>query len=271
MRGYPVSAGGKLALADEQLKVDDFKVVSGRNKIAVNGTLGQEQAALIVAIDAPALESLWPKLGGSLKGDGRLQGAWHNPSVKFQANGKRLHFAEYSAEQLAVNIDYQAEKTSQIQLSVNAIKTGKLVISKLLVDGLGTLEQHRFKADINSSYGDLSSMLTGSFKADAWQGDFSKLDLNTNDSGRWQLTNNLTVRVAQSPAGMDVTLEKACLAQQAAALCVQGHYPANGDFQFKANATALPTGLLQVYLPGSMQLKRHDQCRCRHTTAKGPA
>ena len=255
LRGYPVSAGGKLALADEQLKVDDFKVISGPNKIAVNGTLGQEQSALIVAIDAPALESLWPKLGGSLKGDGRLQGEWRNPSVKFQANGKRLRFAGNSAEQLAVNIDYQPEKTSKIQLSVNAIKTGNLVISKLLVDGLGTLEQHRFNVEAASSYGDLSSVLTGSFKADAWRGEFSKLDLNTKDAGRWQLTNNLTVLAAQKPSGMDITVERACLARQAAALCVQGLYPASGDFQFKVNATALPTGLLQVYLPDAVQLK----------------
>lgn len=255
LRGYPVSAGGKLALADEQLKVDALQVVSGKNKIAVNGTLGQEQAALIVAIDAPALESLWPNLGGSLKGDGRLQGAWLNPSVKFQANGKHLRFAEYSAEQLALNIDYQAEKASKVQVSVSAINTGSVQISKLLIDGLGTLEQHRFNADISSSYGDLSSVLTGSFKTDVWQGDFSKLDLNTKDSGRWQLVNNLSVRVAQSPAGIDVSLSKACLAQQAADLCVQGHYPADGDFQFKVNATALPTGFLQVYMPGSMQLK----------------
>jgi len=255
LRGYPVSAGGKLALAGERLKVDDFKVVSGSNKIAVNGTLGQEQAALVIAIDAPALESLWPKLGGSLKGDGRLQGAWRNPSVKFQANGKRLRFAGNSAEQLAVDIDYQPEKTSQIQLSVNAIKTGNLAISKLRIDGLGTLEQHRFKADIDSSYGDLSSMLTGSYKADAWRGEFTKLVLNTKDAGRWQLTNNLIVLAEQKPAGMDITLERACLAQQSASLCVQGNYPVNGDFQFKANADSLPTGLLQVYLPQAMQLK----------------
>jgi translocation and assembly module TamB len=257
LRGYPVSAVGKLALANEQLKVDALRIVSGKNKVSVNGTLGQQQAALIVAIDAPALESLWPGLGGSLKGNGRLQGAWLNPSVKFQANGKGLRFAEYNAEQLAADIDYQADTklNSAIQLSVNAIKSGKLQISKLRVDGLGTLKQHRFTADANSSYGDLSSVLTGSFKTDIWQGDFSKLDLNTHDAGRWQLTNNLVVRVEQKPAGMEVTLNKACLVQQGANLCVQGDRPASGDFQFKVNATALPTGLLQAFLPDPMQLK----------------
>ncbi|MFI3156262.1 MAG: translocation/assembly module TamB domain-containing protein [Methylococcaceae bacterium] len=255
LRGYPVSAGGKLALSDEQLKVDALQVISGANKIAVNGTLGQEQAALMIAIDAPALEALWPNLGGGLKGEGNLQGVWKKPSVKFQASGKHLHFAEYSAERLAVNIDYQAEKTSKIQLSVNAIKTGAVQIAKLLVDGSGTLEQHRFKAEIDSSYADLSSALSGSFKAGVWQGDFSKLDLNTRDSGRWQLGNNPAVRVAQSFAGMDIALAKACLARQAADLCVQGHYLAGGDFQFKVNAAALPISLMQAYLPEQMQVK----------------
>ncbi|TRX03305.1 translocation/assembly module TamB domain-containing protein [Candidatus Methylobacter oryzae] len=257
LRGYPVSAGGKLAFTDEQLKADTLQVVSGKNKVAVNGTLGQEQAALIMAIDAPALESLWPGLGGSLKGDGRLQGAWLNPSVKFQANGKRLHFGEYSAEQLAVNADYQADakKISKIQLSVNAIKSAKLQISKLLVDGLGTLEQHRFKADVNSSFGDLSAELTGSFKADAWQGGVYKLDLNSKDAGRWRLADHLNARIANSPAGIDAALDKGCLVQQGARLCVQGRRLADGDFQFQANATALPTGLIQAFLLGPMQLK----------------
>jgi translocation and assembly module TamB len=256
LRGYPVSADGKLALAGEQLKVDALRIVSGANKIAVNGTLGQEQAALVVAIDAPALESLWPNLGGSLKGEGRLQGAWKNPSVKFQADGKRLHFVEYSAERLTANIDYQADpqKTSKIQLSASAIKTGTLQIATLRVDGLGTLEQHHFKADIDSSYGDASTVLTGSYKAGVWLGDFSKLDLNTRDSGRWRLTNDLAIRIAQSPTGVDATLAKACLVQQQAALCAQGHYPANGDFRFQVNATALPLSLMQAYLPEQTKL-----------------
>jgi len=139
-------------------------------------------------------------------------------------------------------------------LSASAIKTGTLQISTLRVDGLGTLEQHHFKADINSSYGDASTVLAGSYKAGVWLSDFSKLDLNTRDSGRWRLTNDLTIRIAQSPAGVDATLAKACLVQQQAALCAQGHYPANGDFQFQVNATALPLSLMQAYLPEQTKL-----------------
>ncbi|WP_340122079.1 translocation/assembly module TamB domain-containing protein [Methylobacter svalbardensis] len=256
LRGYPVSANGKLFLAGEQLKVDALKLVSGANKIAVNGTLGQEQAELDLAIDAPKLESLWPGLGGSLKGDGHLQGPWKNPSVKFQASGKRLRFSGHRAERLAIDIDYQADgnKTSNIQLSVRAIKTGTTQIEKLLIDGFGTVDQHRFNADIRSSYGDVSTALTGRLQGDVWQGDFFKLDVNSRDFGRWQLSNNMLIRIEQSPVGIDARLSETCLTQQAAAICLQGRYPANGDFGFKAKATNVPTSLMQAYLPEQMKI-----------------
>ena len=256
LRGYPVSADGKLVLAGDQLSVDTLKIVSGANKIAVNGSLGQEQSKLDFVVDAPALESLWPGLGGSLKGDGHLQGTWKNPSIKFQANGKRLHFAQHSAGQFAIDIDYHTggQKTSKLLLSANTIKTGTVQIAKLDLEGSGTLAQHSFKADIDSSYGDLTSALKGSFKGDVWQGDFSKLDLSSEDYGHWQLKDTMPIRIAQSPAGIDASLTKSCLIQQAASICTQGRYPANGDFSFQLQATALPTKLLQAYLPEQMTL-----------------
>ncbi|MDO9424365.1 MAG: translocation/assembly module TamB domain-containing protein [Methylobacter sp.] len=256
LRGYPVSANGKLFLADGLLKVDAFKLVSGANKFAVNGALGQEQAALDLLIDAPKLESLWPDLGGSLKADGHLQGAWKNPSVKFQASGRHLRFAEHRAEQSTIDIDYQADanKVSKLQLSASAIKTGAIQIEKMQIDGFGTFDQHRFNADIHSSYGEASTALTGRVKGDVWQGDFFKLDVNSRDFGRWQLSDNMLIRLAQSPVGVDATLTETCLTQQAAAICLQGHYPANGNFAFKAKATDLPTRLIQAYLPEQLKL-----------------
>lgn len=256
LRGNPVSAQGKLYLAGEQLKVDALRVVSGANTIAVNGSLGKEQAALDIAIDAPLLESLWPNSGGSLKGTGQLQGFWKNPTVKFNAKGKRLHLAGHSVEQLAIDIDYHADpkKKSAIQLSARSIKTGATQIEKLLIDGQGTPERHSFNADVSSSYGDLSSAFTGNFKADVWQGYFSKLDLDSSDFGLWQLKDQLNVRVAHPTAEREVTLAESCFVQQDAALCVQGRYAASSDFQLHSKASSLPTRLIQTFLPDQIVL-----------------
>ena len=256
LRGNPVSANGKLLLNGDQLKVDALRINSGANKIVVNGSMGQEQAALEVSIDTPALEALWPTLGGSLLGEGVLQGTWKNPVVKFQAKGKRLRFAEHSAGQLAINIDYSPDlkKTSRILLSASAIKSGAVQIDSVRVDGLGTLAQHSFKVDINSSGGDLSTALTGSLKTGNWKGDISKLDLKSRDSGLWQLKRNLTISIIQRPSEFDVALDEACLVQKAASLCSHGRYLANGDLNFALKAIALPTKLMKAYLPEQMQL-----------------
>jgi autotransporter translocation and assembly factor TamB len=256
LRGYPVSANGKLVLKGDQLKADALRISSGTNKIAVNGTLGQEQAALDVSIDTPALDALWPTLGGSLKGEGQLQGTWKNPAVKFQAKGRQLRFAEHSAGQVAINIDYSSDikKTSRIILSASTIRSGKVKVDSVQVDGLGTLARHSFKADINSVYGDLSAALTGGLKAGNWKGDFSKLDLNSKDLGLWQLKRNLVVSVTQRPSGVDAALDESCLVQKTASLCAHGRYLANGDLDFALKASEFPTKLMKTYLPEQMQL-----------------
>lgn len=256
LRGYPVSASGKLLLSGDQLKVDALRVISGINKLAIDGTLGQQQSALKITMDMPALESLWPNLGGSLKGDGQLQGVWKNPAVKFQANAKRLRFAEHSAEQLAINIEYHPEvqKPSTLLLSASAIKSGAAAITKLQVEGKGSIAQHSFKADIASPNGNLSTALTGQLKDNHWKGELSALDVASRDGGRWQLKQNLLLSVDKKASGFDVVFNEGCLVQQAASLCVQGQYPANGDFNFNLKATALPTRLMKAYLPEQMDL-----------------
>ncbi|MDD1643072.1 MAG: hypothetical protein LUQ29_07385, partial [Methylococcaceae bacterium] len=256
LRGKPVSANGKLVLNGDQLKVDTLRINSGANKIAVNGTMGQEQTVLEVSIDTPALDELWPTLGGSLKGEGFVQGTWKNPAVKFQAKGKRLRFAKHSAGQLAINIDYSPDtkKTSKILLSASTIKSGGVQIDSVQVDGLGTLAQHNFKADINSVDGDLTAAFTGSLKAGNWKGDFSKLYLNSRDLGLWQLKRNMVVTLIQRPSGFDVAFDEACLVQKAASLCTHGRYLASGDLNFALKVSALPTKLMRAYLPEQMQL-----------------
>ena len=256
LRGNPLNVTGKLALNGDQLKIDALRINSGANKIAVNGSLGQAQAALDWSIDTPTLEALWPTLGGSLKGDGLVQGTWKNPIVKFHAQGKRLRFGGHSAGQLAITIDYSPEpqKTSKILLSANTLKTGAVPIESVQIEGLGSLLQHRFKADITSVYGDLSMALSGGFNTGNWIGDFLKLDLNNQELGLWQLKKNVAVRVSQQASGVDITLEEACLVQKTASLCTQGNYLANTDFNIALTVLALPTKMMSAYLPESIQL-----------------
>ncbi|MGR8941943.1 MAG: translocation/assembly module TamB domain-containing protein [Gammaproteobacteria bacterium] len=257
LRGSSVNANGKLAWTGEQLKVDRLRLAAGANHLAVNGLLGPQRSALDVAIDAPALEALGPTLGGSLKAEGHVRGAWKNPAITLQARGKQLHFAEHRAERLTLDIDLrrEAETASKILLHASDIEAGAARIATLRIDGKGTLEQHRLSLDLSSSHGELAGVLTGRQTPEAWQGEISQLEFMTPEAGRWRLAQNPAVRVAPSPLGVEATWTEACWVQQAASLCTQGRYQAEGDSRLILKATALPTQLIQHYLPKQAKLK----------------
>jgi translocation and assembly module TamB len=254
LRNYPVSADGRLFLAGDQLTVESLRINSGVNRLAVDGTLGQEQGALKVTIDAPKLDTLWPGLGGSLKGEGHFKGEWRQPSIEVQAQGSHLRFDGYSAAELNADIGYRPEATSRLNLSMTTIKSGTIEVSRLMVEGSGTQAAHSLSADLRSNKGDLSAGLTGGIKNGRWQGSLSRLALNVPNQGRWQLREPMAMTVAPREAGVDLAFEQGCLARQAASVCVQGRYQANGDFQAALKASALPLALLQTYLTEQVTL-----------------
>jgi translocation and assembly module TamB len=256
LRGYPVSADGKLLLVGDQLTVDALAIRSGSNIIEVNGTLGEQQAMLTLVVDTPQLNALWSTLGGRFKAQGSVQGAWQNPAVKLQANGQNVRFAEHSVEQLNIDIDYDpaAQKTSQLAIIANRIKTGATQIAKLLIEGQGSLAQHSVKTEVSSQYGDVSLLLTGGLKADNWQGALAALNINSKDAGVWQLKNAMNIRTTKHDTGVDVVTDRGCLVQQHASLCVQGATSANGDFAGQLNIADLPSSLIQAQLPPDIKL-----------------
>ncbi len=256
LRGYPVSADGKLLLVGEQLTVNALNLNSGRNKIAANGTLGEKQAKLNIDIDTPTLNTLWTGLAGSLKAQASLQGEWQNPAVKMQANGQGLKFAEHGVEQLNINIDYDpaTNKTSQLQILANRIKTGATQIAKLLIEGQGSIAQHSVKAEVSSQYGDVATLITGGIKAENWQGALAKLNIDSKDAGLWQLKNAMNIHASKNKAGIDIAANEGCLIQHSAALCVQGVYSANGDLSGQLKIVDLPSSLIQAQLPPDIKL-----------------
>jgi autotransporter translocation and assembly factor TamB len=257
LRNQALNAKGKLALNGNQLKVDSFLAALGANKVTVDGLIGQTNGNLVFVMDMPTLNTLWPTLGGSLRGNGDLHGGWSNPTVKFDAEGKRLKFAEHSLNGLSINLDYHPDdqKISTINVSANAIKSGATQIDKLSIQGKGTPKRHGFNIDINSSKANVSTALTGSLTTNSWKGDISKLDVAAQDGKRWSLKDNMQLRVEKKPLGFDVALDEGCLVQQTALVCTQGFYLANGDLNLQLIAKAIPTALAKAYLPEQVSIE----------------
>lgn len=261
LRGYPLEGEGKLRMAGNRLMIDRLRLVSGANRLTADGTLEPKQSNFKVDLNAPSLDQLWPGLGGSLKAQGLLQGGWENPIVKLEATGRHLLFAEHQAEQIAVDIDYhpEASHVSNLKISASAIKSGAMQVSSVLVKGSGTQPRHQLTAAVLSSYGDVHAALDGSLKDNTWQGSFSRLDLKSQDWGRWRLANHWAIVLTRQTAGIDARIEQGCLIRKAASLCVGGNYRAEGDFNMKLKMAAVPLALAQHLLPQGTTVSGHIQ------------
>lgn len=256
LRGYPVNGGGKIMLAGERLDVDKLHLNSGKNQLTVNGSLGEPKSVLSFKIDAPVLNAFWPTLGGSIQGNGQLKGHLSNPAVTLQANGKNLHFAEHSAAQVKLNVDYPGDvkQAAKVLLLADTLKAGTAKIRQVRLDGAGTPEQHSLNINIRAADATLDSTLTGNVKNKTWQGVISPLRIQSQDYGLWQLKPELALRVTKTQDGYKSTFANSCLVQRSATFCAQGQSAANGDLQWQLNAQHLPTELLRTLLPENLQL-----------------
>ena len=254
LRNYPVLAQGCVDLNDKDLAIKTFSLISGANKVAVHGTLGQENAALDVVIAAPQLQSLWKGLGGKLNATAHLQGELTHPSVQLKADGQNIHFQQHAVKNLAMSINYAADdkKASALQITAAGIRSGVNNIEKFILTGQGTKPQHRFTAQVNSEQGDVSLALSGGWQNNHWLARLSDLNVSQPQAGRWQLKNPVALNVAKLSKGVDVSLGESCFTQAAAIVCAQGSYPANGNFQ-GAFHVSLPDALTQKYLPAKVK------------------
>jgi translocation and assembly module TamB len=266
LRNYPLFATGKLQLKDKDLTVKNFTLNSGQNKISAQGQLGEKTAKLDIAVNAPQLQSLWKGLSGQLNANAHLQGELTHPSLQLKAEGKQLRFNEHAVKQFNITADYAADgkKSSQLKFTAAELSSGVHKISKFALSGDGFLSKHNFHTVLNSTEGDLELALSGVWKDNRWQSRLSQLKLYQAQAGHWQLKQPSDVFLTKLKQGVDVALSESCFSQNAAFICVQGSYPANGNFQGAVRAM-LPTHLAKPYFPSGLEFNSqlHLQANAR--------
>jgi len=258
LRNYPVLAQGQLNLVDKQLEIKALSLASGANTLSAHGQLGETQARLEVKLAAPELKTLWKGLGGQLNATAHLQGALTDPSLRLEAKGKQLHFAEHTLTDLTMAVNYAADKKTRSTLQVNAagLQSGATQIKRFTLTGQGLPAQHQFTAQVDAPEGTVQLALTGALKNTDWQARLTQLILTQPQAGRWQLNHPSVLTINKQAAGVDVKLTESCFTQAAARLCLEGSYPVSGQFQGAVHAS-LPSALAKPYLPPTV--KFHGQ------------
>lgn len=175
LRGRPLTGSGRLALSPGSVRDVRVELSAGANQLSLNGAFGRTGDALAFVVDARDPAALDARLGGRLRANGRIAGAWDRPSLAFTATGDGLRAGtEFAAATLAVEgeIGAGADRSLRLSLAVTALRADTVTARGLRADVEGTVAHHQAKIVAAGTAVDGDVELTTRLEG-GWSGDFS--------------------------------------------------------------------------------------------------
>ena len=198
LRGYPVSASGRVALAGKTLSIDGFEAASGPSVARVDGTVAD---ALDIRFDvsSPDLASLAPEAKGSVQAKGSVLGTLEAPEVKLELAAQDAEMAGQRIASLTgtADVGLGPDGRFDIRLDGGGVNAGGLDFEKLQVRGDGSMPDHRLSASASGAQLSFELEGTGGLKeGGAYEGRLARLELNSGQFGAWRMQRPMPVAAA---------------------------------------------------------------------------
>ncbi|MCB1722333.1 MAG: translocation/assembly module TamB domain-containing protein [Gammaproteobacteria bacterium] len=251
LRGYPVSAQGRLGWRDGGLLTEGLKLASGPNRVHVDGRAG-ERLDLAFDVDAPDLASLYPGLAGRISGQGSLAGSPQQPTVVADLKGGDVTYAGMRAATLALQLDWRGEAGSG-ELQVTGIEQGETRIGALTAALDGQIAAHTLRLTADGPGVRLALAAAGGVDAarTRWRGSLQRLDANIDELGEWRLREPVAVDV-----GADASrIERLCLVQDATSLCARAGWSTASGIDADGEISGFDLGQLARRIPGDAEIE----------------
>ncbi|MEW7996493.1 MAG: translocation/assembly module TamB domain-containing protein [Candidatus Thiodiazotropha endolucinida] len=247
LRDYSLNGKGRLTLKQDALTVHALELLSGSNRIAVDGSLA-DRLALNWSVDAPELASLWPGLSGALRAKGDLGGTLQAPSMKADIEAGELSLEAYRVGQMNGEVALEMAGEQRVALSLHSQELSAFgrQWKSLDIALQGHIPKHRLQIDLVGEQVPQLSLegVSGLHEEQRLQGSLQRLRLSSPEVGEWELESALAYRLAAS----EQDVEPFCLVSGEARLCASFNQQAGG-WKTKLQAKQLPLRLLQPLLP----------------------
>ncbi len=267
----PLSAAGKIKLAEGQLTIDRLEVSAGNNRLEAAGRLTEQHADIVLDIAAPNLRSAWPTLAGSLHGKAALKGALDKPAITASLRGRNLRFADNRIGDLALAADYEhlASRPSRLEFSAGNIRLAENRIDRVSLQVDGDPERHVLQLDIDSGLLNLQARTNGQWNGKRWQGTIARFDIEPSRLKLWRLQAPATLSLSESGGHWLLELPDSCLQQDDARLCLSANGSPGGQLDGSLSLTDWPLAAAQPWLAEELALSGPLSARGRFSSTAG--
>lgn len=187
-----LTASGDGSATPSQFRCDNCLIEIGENRISINGTGGNAQLAVALAINAPTLEQLWPGIAGSMAGDGVIGGTRTNPEFSGEFSGQELVFNDWSASAASIVSESSSADTVSIAATVSNLVNGENEVGNFTVAGNGPPENLDITLDWTVKELVLAAAATVLRDDSGMTGSITNAELSEPNTGTWVLQNPAT-------------------------------------------------------------------------------
>ncbi|MEW8506981.1 MAG: translocation/assembly module TamB domain-containing protein [Candidatus Thiodiazotropha sp.] len=269
LRDYPLTGTGELTLRQDEITLQALELVSGSNRIEIDGSLG-ERLAMKWLLDAPELASLWPGLSGALQADGTLGGTVEAPSLQAGVKANEIKLADYrvGALEAELALEMAAQQPVTLALRSKQLSAFGKQWQSLAIDINGEVPQHRLQIDLRGERVPQLFLagISGLHDGERWQGKLQRMKVSAPEVGEWQLESAMAYRLQAA----DYSLAPFCLVSGDARVC--GELDADADgWTGGAEANRLPLSLMQPFLPGETRIDGAVDVKAEFSAREGGA
>lgn len=248
--------------------IHNLNLHQGRNQLQAHGVIA-DQSDLHATIDAPMLSSLWPGLGGRLRGQLDVTGPLTSPRGRVELQGDQLRYGAHQLQHLSLNGTGSGSDDPDMDIALNAsgVKSGTLALRSSVLTLKGRLSQHRLNLAIDGQKGSTISQarlaLEGGLnvKTQHYHARITPLSVDATQVGRVALSEPLVADIDLNAASAIV--QPFCLARaQGGRLCSDKAIQASADHgQAQLVLDAFPMAILNSVMPDPWRVSGTTQGR----------
>jgi autotransporter translocation and assembly factor TamB len=174
----PFESSGMLTFQDNQPKLVDLDIHSGKNQLKLSGASDKE-FNLQFELEVLEPEHLWPGFGGHWRGKGSVEPIGSSPAAVLVLEGKDIAYGNFNIENYYGSFACDSIDTwkcsAQVELT-NLAVDGE-VFPSLLLDWNGNLKNHRVGASLVAPSARVNLEFAGECYSDTWNFNIDKASL----------------------------------------------------------------------------------------------
>ena len=237
LRQRHVRGTGRLHVSPKHVVDGTLELASGSSSIKLLAQPGNSNNANVTLAIA-SLNDWLSQAGGALNGEFRVRGNYPALAVNGTLQGQSVTWDKQSVHSLQLQADVPdiSHPGGKLELDAAGATISGLAFKQIRLNGQGTSAQHQLSLDAQGQPLSISLALSGSLKAQNWNGTLSSLTLDVQGMPRWHLQQATQVGWNDGNASVG----DLCLTAGDPLLCVNGKLDKASNLDAGYRLHALP-------------------------------